>query len=157
MLVLGLINVWPSHPRLLLKMSISIRTWFVLSQRSLLPTLSIHSIPNILCKRQFTNPSLAQTYIYMDRVVTFTNLYHPRNRITDSRIGWNTASRPVAAVILLELGTRVSYWTDTSAIVHQSYNATCPVILIHKSDVGAKEPVDRASNYPARSMDSCAN
>ena len=42
----GFLNVWPSHLHLLLRMSISICTWLVLSQRSLLLTLSIHCIPN---------------------------------------------------------------------------------------------------------------
>ena len=46
-LVFGFLNVWPSHPHLLLRISISILTWLVLSQRSLLLTLSIHCIPNI--------------------------------------------------------------------------------------------------------------
>ena len=31
-LVFGFLNVWPSHPHLLLIISISIRTWFFLSQ-----------------------------------------------------------------------------------------------------------------------------
>ena len=41
MLVLGFLKVWPSHPQLLLRISISIWAWCVLSQRSLLLTLSI--------------------------------------------------------------------------------------------------------------------
>ena len=54
MLVFGFLNVWPSHLHLLLRMSISIWTWLVLSQRSLLLTLSIHCIPNIFRKHWFT-------------------------------------------------------------------------------------------------------
>ena len=60
--------------------------------------------------------------LYIDRLVTFTNLYNPRNRITDRRnIGRTRQTRhvPVAAVILLELGTSPSHHTDTSGIVHQ--------------------------------------
>ena len=54
MLVFGFLNVWPSHLHLLLRMSIYIWTWLVLSQRSLLLTLSIHCIPNIFRKHRFT-------------------------------------------------------------------------------------------------------
>ena len=77
----------------------------------------------------------------MDRLVTFTNLlYYPRNRITDRRHrnsvehGPDAASRHVAAVILLELGTCTLHQTDASGIDHQSYNATCLEISILKLD-----------------------
>ena len=78
----------------------------------------------------------------VDTYVT-VNLYNPRNRITDRRHrnsvevehGLNVASRHVAAVILLELGTCALHQTDTSGIVHQSYNATCLVISVHKSEI----------------------
>ena len=63
----------------------------------------------------------------MDRLVILSNLYNPRNGITDRRHrksvehGPYAASRNVAAVILLELGTFALHQTDTSGIVHQSY------------------------------------
>ena len=71
--------------------------------------------------------------------------------------GPDTASRHVAAVILLELGTCASHQTDTSGIV-QSYNATC---LIHKSEIKVSSlqrtgrTADCTSNYPAQSMVFC--
>ena len=55
MFVIGFLNVWPSHPHLLLRISISIWAWCVLSQRSLLLTLSIQCIRRILRRQWLTN------------------------------------------------------------------------------------------------------
>ena len=55
MFVLGFLKVWPSHPHLLLRISISIWAWCVLSQRSLLLTLSIQCICRILRRQWLTN------------------------------------------------------------------------------------------------------
>ena len=54
MLLLWFLKVWSSHPHLPSWMSMSIWTWFVLSQRSLLLTLSIPSIPKIVRKHWLT-------------------------------------------------------------------------------------------------------
>ena len=72
-----------------------------------------------------------------------TSTYNPRNRITDGQCrksvehGMPAASRHVAAIILLELGTCASHQTDTSGIVHLSYYATCLAISIPKSKISA--------------------
>ena len=55
MFVLGFLKVRPSHPHLLLRISISIWAWCVLSQRSLLLTLSIQCIRRILRRHWLTN------------------------------------------------------------------------------------------------------
>ena len=55
MFVLGFLKVWPSHPHLLLRISISIWAWCVLSQRYLLLTLSIQCIRRILLRQWLTN------------------------------------------------------------------------------------------------------
>ena len=70
-----------------------------------------------------------------------TSTYNPRNIISDGQCrksvehGLPAASRHVAAVILLELGTCASHQTDTSGIVHLSYYATCLAISIPKSKI----------------------
>ena len=70
-----------------------------------------------------------------------TSTYNPRNRISDGQCrksvehGLPAASRHVAAIILLELGTCASHQTDTSGIVHLSYYATCLAISIPKSKI----------------------
>ena len=65
-------------------------------------------------------------HIYIPIGNQFSNLYNPRNRITDCRHrksvehGPDAASRHVAAVILLKVSTCASHQIDTSGIVHQS-------------------------------------
>ena len=67
MLLFGFLNVWPSHPDLLvIRLSISILTWFVLSQRSPLLTLSIHynskKFPQALINKYMYMPGSFQAW-----------------------------------------------------------------------------------------------
>ncbi len=110
MLVLGFINVWPSHPRLLLRMSISIRTWFVLSQRSLLLTLSIHYIPNIFCKRWFT-----KVWILFS-VVLFIRQVSPPYSNTDLTFVLNRRIFVVLPIIL-DYQTFLNMWNAALAFL----------------------------------------
>ena len=70
MFVLGSLKVWPSHPHLLLRISISIWAWCVLSQRSLLLTLSIQCIRRILRRQWLTNVWILISVVFFIRHVS---------------------------------------------------------------------------------------
>ena len=64
----------------------------------------------------YSNPSLAQTY-YMDRLLTFTKLYNPRNTITDSRRR-NSLPGPIEHAV-------------TACTVQGLTLAMCPLARVH--------------------------
>ena len=70
MFVLGFLKVWPSHPHLLLRISISIWAWCVLSQRSLLLILSIQCIRRILLRQWLTNVWILISVVLFIRYVS---------------------------------------------------------------------------------------
>ena len=74
------------------------------------------------------------------KLVTFTNFYNPRNRITDrrrrnSRPGMEHAVTACSCRNITMIRHVRFALSDTPGIVHRSYNATCPAMSVHKSEI----------------------
>ena len=105
MFVLGFLKVWPSHPHLLLRISISIWVWCVLSQRSLLLTLSIQCIRRILLRQWLTN-----AWILISVVLFIRHVSAPLTFVLNKRIF-------VVSPITFDFHTFLNRWKATLALL----------------------------------------
>ena len=110
MFVLGFLKVWPSHPHLLLRISISILAWCVLSQRSLLLTLSIQCIRRILRRQWLTNVWILISVVLFIRHVSTPYSNTDFTFVLNKRIF-------VVSPITLDFHTFLNRWKATLALL----------------------------------------